>query len=342
MMPETRRASAVVIVVLAGACSGPSVTDQGFISIGRDSESGASGFAGTGGFPKVPSTGGVLATGGTSGDTGTAGTFISQGGTVIGGGSSGPNGGTSTGSEGGTAGDANGGTSTGGEGGEGDQGGTGAGASGGTAGDANGGTSTGGEGNTCGSGGLPTGAGGLLFETCEGLRPGQRFCLPDDSVAYCGQNVVDHLEQCEPGTCATGCCHATSDPCPIGGSDCAGDCGGDGICLEDPRVLIELEPNALRVVRVGGANTGELQCGDGTLRTFGISLEFPQITTGPARVTVSPPWRVSEGITCGSPFGQCAVINGPYMGFAVVSADVDSPPPRNVIIETSDLGVSCP
>jgi hypothetical protein len=313
------------------------VTDQGFISIGRDSAE----VGGTiGASPGGPATGGVFATGGanTSGAFPTGGTTITVGGT-----GNGPNGGTSTGSEGGTAGDANGGTSTGGEGGEGDQGGTGAGASGGTAGDANGGTSTGGEGNTCGSGPLPTDGGG--FEACERVGRVGRICTPDDEVYYCGEHVSSFIEQCAPGTCATGCCHATSDPCPVPAPDdydCAGDCGGDGICLEDPRILIELEPNALRVVRVGGGNTGELQCGDRTLRTFGVSLESQPFTPGPARVTVSPPWRVSEGITCGSSFGQCVVINGPYMGLAVVSADVDSPPPRNVIIETSDLGVSCP
>jgi len=326
---RARRWSFVAIVALAGACSS-STPDQGFISLGRDT-----GEGGTGAFGAGPSISGAYATGAgptgtsTDGEAGTAGTAISTGGTA-----GDVNGGTSTGANGGTA-SGDGGTSTGAEGGAGDQGGTDA--SGGTAGDANGGTSTGGEGNTCGSGSLPTDPGGL--EACERVGSGiGRVCLPDGRVHYCGERWGGAIEECEPGTCATGCCHASSDPCPLlpNVSDCVGDCGAIGSCTEAPIVNLDTSQNGFHFVRVGGSNTASLECGARTVRYFEIFAIGPS-----SRVTVSPPWQLSGMLSCGPALGQCMVTPS-GMQFIVVMTDVDAPPPRNVVIEAQSDGATCP
>lgn len=194
---------------------------------------------------------------------------------------------------------------------------------------------TGGTGNTCGSGPLPTDEGGV--EACERVGRVGRICTPDDRVYYCGEQLSTFIEACAPGTCATGCCHAVSDPCPTPYAyDCAGGCGAFD-CAQAPIVNLTLLPNQLEIVRVSGSNLYEEQCGaGGTRRYFEILLDGPA-----ARVTVSPPWGLAESSPClGAPTPQCSVSPAGFR-FVVVTADADAAPPRNVVIETSD-NPTCP
>ena len=318
------RGSVVTIIALVAACSEPSTTESGFISLGRDN--GDAGVAGTAGFAPTggTDTGGAPSTGGYGG----------KGGSM----STGGKGGTSTGGKGGTAGDD-----------DGEPGGV---ENGGPGGDATGGTSTGGAGPSCGSGAMPFygsdpyARDSEIADACGRAGPNSRVCLADDSVWYCGQYQSGILEKnCAPNTCITGCCHATSDPCPEDDPDaydCAGDCGGYGLCMNAPIVPVTLAPNFLQVIRVG-SNTTALQCGDRTRHYFELFLDFEMLQAGPAaRVTVLPPWKLGDTLSCDSPGSQCFVSQGGGMGFVVVSTDAESPPARNVIIETSSLGSTCP
>lgn len=290
---------AAAAVALAAACSSPDPGSAGFISLGRDGDNvGAVGASpGVGGG--VP-TGGAFPMGGTTGGTfpvgGTAGTAFPVGGTT------GVNGGTST--NGGTAGDGNGGT--------------------------------GGDGPSCGSGGMPlvpepNSGGSALFEACGEAGPNQRICMMDGTAVHCGYSQYP-VERCAPGTCETGCCHATSDPCPIGGLtdfgyDCAGGCDAVESCTQAPILNLTINERDIRVVRVGGSNTVGEQCGQGTRRNFELLLDG-----APAHLMVSPPWMLAEGFTCAdAPDSQCLVSQAGYR-FVVVMTDADPPPPRNVVI----------
>ena len=218
MKSDAKRVTTAVVALVA-ACSSPDMIESGFISLGRD----GTGDGGVAYGGQSAGTGGVFPNGGagTAGafpGGGTAGTAIPVGGTTSGDG----------GTNGGTAGDAIGGASTDG-GAPGDPSG-GAANTGLIAGNASGGTmGEGGDGPVCGSGGLPTDQGGL--ETCERVGRVGRICTPF-GVRYCGQVYGAVIEQCEPGTCETGCCHETSDPCSIlpDGAGCVRDWLGKTAC----------------------------------------------------------------------------------------------------------------
>jgi hypothetical protein len=289
--------------VLAGACS--SAVDSGFISIGRDKaepEESISGNGGISGSAGAPASSTMM--GGTAGSVETGGTASSQGGTT------GVNGGTSTGACSGETLPALGGSSVG---------------------------------------------GGAILDACESAGASQRICIGDD-VWYCGQHVGGRIELCDPGTCATGCCHAAGDPCgldvpPTGGEfgemiDCAGDCyGGPGNCLHFgvPTVPLRLLENDLVIVRVG-SGSAEVVCDDEDTSWF-FDLEL----IGPAaRLTVAPPWKLNatDGFASGAcpqpSQTNCIVSEEGESRLVNVSTDVDDPPPRNVIIETSEIELSCP
>jgi hypothetical protein len=289
----------LIVIALVAACSSPGLTDEGFISLGREFADG--GVAGTAGAGTAISMGGVIANGGvsTSGtSTGNAvGGVMSMGGTLI--------------SQGGTTG-------------------------------VNGGTGTGAEGPSCGSGGMPLvpepSGGAALTEACEQAGPNQRICLMDGTAFHCGVSEYP-VEQCAPGTCETGCCHATADPCPIADPlalpsiDCNGDCADNGECSQAPIVELTLDESDVRIVRVGGSNVVDGECG----KYFEIDLNFPHFSG--ARVTVSPPWRL--GGQCPAPEdGQCYVTQ-PNFAVVFVTTDVEAPPPRNVVIETRPTALIC-
>ena len=295
--------SVAVAGVLAGACSG--AVDSEFISIGRDKAAPDESISGTGG---ISGSAGAPASSGTMG--GTAGSFEIGGAASSQGGATGVNGGTSTGACPGEALPALAGSSVG---------------------------------------------GGAILETCERAGANRRICIGDD-VWYCGQSIGGRIEQCDLGTCSTGCCHAAGDPCGLSlppsnefGEviDCAGDCyGGPGNCLHfgaPVAIPLRLQENDLLVVRVG-AGSAEVVCDDENTSWF-FDLEL----IGPtARLTVSPPWKLSpaDGIAsnaCPHPSqSNCIVSEEAESRFVNVSTDVDDPLPRNVIIETSDIELSCP
>ena len=219
-----------------------------------------------------------------------------------------------------------------------------------------GGTSTGAAPASCGSGGMPalpdrSVGGGAILAACEQSGPNERICIADD-VWYCGENTGGLIEQCDAGTCASGCCHAIADPCaseyPVS-IDCSGDCGGEapGVCDRDPEAPstdVVLEQNGLALVRVG-PNAPLVRCSDPSRRR----LYFEILLFGPdARVTVSPPWTVDDFSACpGDGGSRCLVSKNPTLGAwraVLVSADASTsvPPPRNVVIETSEAGSTCP
>jgi hypothetical protein len=298
----------LVVVAFAGACSSPDLTEEGFVSLGRDlADGGVAGTGGTGGAGPAISTGGVFSNGGasTSGastgdDAGAAGTIISQGGTPA------VNGGTGTGA-------------------------------------------------ACGDelipfyGADPWARDSEIATACAYAGPNSRVCLPEGSVWYCGQHGGGIVEQgCPNDSCLSGCCHTPSDPCPADDADaydCAGDCGDDGDCTTG----ITLAPNFVQVIRIG-PNNPTLECNDRSYRYFAINFDFASLQAGPtARITVSPPWELKDAFTCDPPLGQCLVVNAAFTGdpnfspgFVAIVTDADSPPARNVIIETSDRPLTCP
>jgi hypothetical protein len=183
---------------------------------------------------------------------------------------------------------------------------------------------------------LPPNAGEAeLIQACEQAGADNRICLADDNVVHCGVTPTV-LEQCPPGTCSTGCCHATSDPCPPespGLQDCEGDC--DGGCAGSPIVSVTMAEDDLQIVRIGDSFAREGECG----RFFEILVNGPGAGVF-TRITVSPPWRLNRGCP-GPDDGQCLVTDQ-VSELIVVSTNADVPPPRNVVIETSRTLHLCP
>jgi hypothetical protein len=101
---------------------------------------------------------------------------------------------------------------------------------------------------------------------------------------------------------------------------------------------VPLRSRSLHTVRVG-ADTAELQCGERTVHYAAMYLVYDiPLADQAARITVSPPWALSQ-LQCEPSTDQCVVARG---GAISVVTDVDSPPPRNVFIETGGPELTCP
>jgi hypothetical protein len=179
------------------------------------------------------------------------------------------------------------------------------------------------------------------FDHCEGAET-SRFCF-GDRVWYCGWSSYGAIEDCAPGTCATGCCHAEGDPCPVNFEsslaaptlDCNGDCGGG---CDDPAIS---GGKGFAIVRVG-ANLPSVSCGSGVRRYVDFEL------TGPSRrLAVEPPWSLIEygsAAECTElPARGCLISVGDDTRTITAVSDRPDPPPRNIVIEqVREEAAACP
>ncbi len=189
---------------------------------------------------------------------------------------------------------------------------------------------------------------------CVGKEPGERYC-DDWSVYECNVDTLDTalVEECPHG-CKAGACAVVADACSSEiDADCSKTCGpayGNGASCENGACPLALAQNITEppaTVRTPAAVDGcEAECG---ARTFEIYLP-PYLAW--VRVKVAPAWQMLS-VPIGDPLpnvctaekATSCLVFPPDLSSTprvVLVANDDTPPARNVLIETSSEELACP